>query len=338
MTTAFSFTSDRPITAQPNAGGEKVIFRSDNAADTGNYTHTGKVSGTSTAETNALTGKREVQSTNTFTDFTSGALSAAQTGNVRVYGQGTAGTAFLRAETNPADGTTVTFGLTGFTQAYRFKNTTASAFDVKIGADATATMLNLKKAINADGAGDGTDYHTGTTANPYVTGSASGTIITLTDRLAVSRQLAWSFAQSSTHLSLPSTLSGGVTGTLLATLAAGDTHVYDDFSLSSEGLATDTLPALFTGTSNWVRVSGKLCALRFKCANVGSAIALNYQTSTDGSNAATGATSITSLDDNAVATPQRVIPGEQNVEYIRLNITANANTTDSAVDARVIYG
>lgn len=51
---------------------------------------------------------------------------------------------------------------------YRFKNTTAQAYDVKIGASDAITLDNLKLAINGSGVGDGTDYHAGTIAHTLV--------------------------------------------------------------------------------------------------------------------------------------------------------------------------
>lgn len=53
-------------------------------------------------------------------------------------------------------------------QAYTFKNTLTSAFDVKIGADMATSLANLAHAINDD-TGEGTLYGTGTTPNVDVT-------------------------------------------------------------------------------------------------------------------------------------------------------------------------
>lgn len=79
--------------------------------------------------------------------------------NTAVDGAGTLGT--TTAGANPE---TATIKAT----VYRFLATTEQAYDVKIGANAAATLDNLKLAINASGAGDGTDYHTGTLEHPEV--------------------------------------------------------------------------------------------------------------------------------------------------------------------------
>ena len=49
----------------------------------------------------------------------------------------------LALPTNPSDGNTATFDINGTNVVVRFKNTLAAANDVKIGADAAATMINL---------------------------------------------------------------------------------------------------------------------------------------------------------------------------------------------------
>ncbi len=65
--------------------------------------------------------------------------------------------------TNPSNLETVTLGST----VYTFKSVLVSAFDVLIGANAAATLDNLKSAVNAT-AGEGTTYGTGTTIHPTV--------------------------------------------------------------------------------------------------------------------------------------------------------------------------
>lgn len=66
--------------------------------------------------------------------------------------------------TNQGEGDAVIIG----SYVYTFRVTTLAAYDVKIGASAAASLDNLKKAINASGLGDGTDYHQGTVVHPEV--------------------------------------------------------------------------------------------------------------------------------------------------------------------------
>src|ERR1041384_1902624 len=98
----FKFVSVPPITTQPDSAGEKLIARSSNAADTGNLTVFGTGGSAGDSETTALLGKREVETTDQYKSLTQATLSAAQAGAVKIYGQGTAGTASIRVETNPA--------------------------------------------------------------------------------------------------------------------------------------------------------------------------------------------------------------------------------------------
>jgi hypothetical protein len=64
---------------------------------------------------------------------------------------------------NATDGKLITIG----SQAYRFKDTMAQAYDVKIGKTIVETVQNLYLAINAAGVA-GTNYYTGTVANANV--------------------------------------------------------------------------------------------------------------------------------------------------------------------------
>lgn len=344
-TKAFTVGATNPILDQPIHGPDPFDFVYARSSESeGSDVHiavTGRDdAGDPSHETITLTnsiGNVEVKSNTEFSLISSVSLDVAE-GDITLFAGGTAATGEFRIETNTADGTTLTFGLVGYTRAYRFKNTLAQAYDVKIGADATATVLNLKKAINADGVA-GTNYFAGTNANTLVSASVSGTIITLTDRIACNRQLNWSFAQSSTHFSLPSTLSGGVDGVLIARLPYMVTSVpaFNKITLSSEDLVATTLPGYLTPTTDWIRLSGRQCILQFKCANVTSAIALRYETSTDKINASTGVTAITSLDNKTVAAPLIVTPSERCIEYLRLVFTSNADGNDYALDARAIF-
>jgi hypothetical protein len=454
---AFAVTVAAQILAQPAT--EKLIVRSDNAADAGNVSMTGLVSAVSTTETDALLGKREVLTTDLFASLTQIKLSAAQTGTIKIYRPGTAASGDLRIDSNPANNDTLLIGLVGFLQTYTFKTTlsgtqatqtvgasgtpanndtvtvngrvytykttltgaanevhingqdgsltnlqsainasggvagtdygtgttanadvtagavsshaitlTAKVYgsagnsltlaksganlsvggasfsgggssvanEVKIGATASATATNLNEAINAE-SNAGIDYSQGTAANAFVSATVLTAVVTLTDRIAVARQLAWSLSQGTGSTISIRTLIGGATGDLLAAIAAGTTQIFNSISLSSEDLLTTTLPGLVLPTSDWINVGGKPCVLRFKCADVSSALSLKYQTSTDGVNASDGALGSFDLDNYSVLSPLFVIPSEQNVEYIRLVFSSNTNTADAALDARVIY-
>lgn len=335
---AFTVSSTNSLTAQPPSSG-KFYYRSDNAADTGNLSITGLVSAVSTTDTAALAGQKEVLTADTYTTITAALLSATQAGTVTVYSHGTAGQGSIVVNSLPANNDTLQIGVTGSTRTYTFKTTlTGAANEIKIAASVNAQATNIYEAINA-GANAGTDYGTGTTAHADLTASSpAGAALVITDKIACARQLGWVATQTvGTTLSLVAPI-GGTDGTLLAQLTAGITQVYNSFSLSSESLAGNTLPAKVAPTTDAVVLNGKQCVLRFKGASVSSSIPLKYQVSTDGTNWADGATSITNLANTmTVAAPQNVNPSERNIEQIRLVFTGNTNTADAKVDARVIY-
>lgn len=82
----------------------------------------------------------------------------------------TKATSTLTTSANPTDTQTVTIG----SKTYTFQDTlTNTDGHVKIGADETATLVNLKNAINASGGTPGTDYAAATTANADVAATAS---------------------------------------------------------------------------------------------------------------------------------------------------------------------
>jgi hypothetical protein len=310
-----------------------LIARSSQAADAGNLTITGLDEAPSQFSlTSALTGKREV-AFDLFTQAVSASLSAAQTGNVTILKSGTAATGVAYLLAQPSDGDTITIGLTGFLQVYRFKNTTAAINDVKIGADATATALNLQKAIMANGVGDGTDYHAGTTVNAYATATVSGTILTLTDKIACNRSLGWANTKSGTNISV-SNLTGGVDGTTIATILAGGTNVYNALNLDDEALTSGNFPALLNLTSDAVRVGGKRFSIHIGASNVTTAMVTSYEYSTQGTPTVwrAGSVSISNLDNN-----QQVITPPEVVENLRIKIN-NTNTSAASINAKVVYG
>lgn len=150
------------------------------------------------------------------------------------------------------DGDTVTIGAT----VYQFKTTTAAAYDVTIGANAAASLANLKKAINATGT-PGTEYHAGTLIHPTV---IAGDITSTTLELSAARVGAAgnSIASTETAATLSfgsATLTGGgetqsppvprgLEGTVRIRLSddllPGTSDV--DFTVSSPCLFTFTVP------------------------------------------------------------------------------------------------
>ncbi len=117
--------------------------------------------------------------------------------------------------TNVSDGETVVVGATGGTSiTYRFKDTMAQAYDVKIGASASATLDNLKKAINASGT-SGTEYYAGTLVNPDIIAyTKTATTLKVGFRTLGTEGNAYTTTETSAHLSWGgATLATGVATT-----------------------------------------------------------------------------------------------------------------------------
>ena len=151
--------------------------------------------------------------------------------------------------TNVSDGETLTIG----SITYRFKDTPAQAYDIKIGADAATTLDYVKAAVNATGT-DGTEYYAGTLAHPDVIATTN----TNTTQLIVARSPIKSLGEAiattetSAHLSWGgATLAGGVNGSV----KIGGTYT---FATGSQ-VITFEKPIVF-GTGIFAVVGGTLDA------------------------------------------------------------------------------
>jgi len=321
--TAFTTVSTNRLAAQP-ASSSLIYVRSTSGADTGTLTIYGDVSATPDTDAIALAGQVEVSSVEIFDSISQAILSTAQAGTVTAYAPGTAASGDIRTDVNPTDGDTLALG--GIT--YRFKSTMAAINDVQLGASATDTTLALKKAINLDGIA-GTDYFTGTAANPIYSATVATTVITLTDRIPCLRQVAQTITESASNFAIRTPI-GGVDGTLLFTFAVGATSAADVLTFSTEDHLTATLPALMLGTSNPVNTQGRQAMLRLWSDN---AISYKVQSSTDQTNWTDTSEGTVAL---SASTLTNVVLAELH-EFVRFVVTTNANTDDTILDARVIY-
>lgn len=219
MVTTFKTSSTNVLTAQPNAAGEKLILRSTNSGDTMNVVITGTVSGSPDSETIALTGKREVQTTKTYTAVASITLASAATGIVTIYGQGVAGRGDIRVDTVPATGTTMTLGLTGFTQVYTFRSPARLTITTLAFASISqADYLDVTAASGAihrfwfdkDAAGTGAPSNPGTLSKvSIVTGNTADQVAT-----ALNAKFVTDLSDFATSVSTSTiTLTGGSLGT-----------------------------------------------------------------------------------------------------------------------------
>ena len=126
--------------------------------------------------------------------------------------------------TNNTEDETVTIG----SIVYRWRDTLAQAYDVKIGASAAASLDNLKAAINASGTA-GVEYYAGTEAHPDVVATTN----TDTTQVVVSKVIGTTnntlaTTETGAHLSWADTTLGGGTGASVTGVApASSTFVID---------------------------------------------------------------------------------------------------------------
>ena len=172
---------------------------------------------------------------------------------------------------NVSDGDTVVLGAI----TYRFKNTMAQAYDVKIGADAAASLVNLKHAINQSGTA-GTHYFAGTLAHTTIEARAiTSTTLVVQAKTGGTSGNSLASTETAATLSFGGTpLSGGAANTktcfgLTVAVAGGITFTedYNGTLTGSDGTST--------GTINYTT---GVIALTFTSAPAaGSAITIDYQ-------------------------------------------------------------
>lgn len=124
---------------------------------------------------------------------------------------------------NVSDGDTVVCGATGGTSiTYRFKTTPVQAYDVTIGASASASLDNLKAAINATGTA-GTEYYADTLVNPDIIAyTKTATTLKVAFRTIGTAGNSYTTTETAATLSWGgATLSGGV-ATTVATFTIGN--------------------------------------------------------------------------------------------------------------------
>jgi hypothetical protein len=323
--TAFS-TPTTNIPSQPNIP-DAIVIRFSSASDTDNLTIYGTVSAVANSELVAGS-QSEVVTTSSFSALSQAIFGSNASGEITGLIPGTSATGDVRVDVNPTDGNTLTIGLTGNVIAYRFKNTLAAAYDVKIGATKEITSTNLNAAINASGT-PGTEYYAGTLANVLVSSTVSVDVLTLTDAVPCLRQLAWLLTESASNFS-KRTLIGGYDGATLFTIPAGGSRSAIALTFSTEDHTTATLPALMSAVSNSVATGGEKPMLRLWADQtidymIQSSTDLINWTDTIEGEVTLAASTLTSVD------------LAQRAEFIRFVVTSNANTTNTILDARVIY-
>ena len=109
------------------------------------------------------------------------------------------------SSTGPLEGESFSIG----DQVYTFRATPTLPFDIDISATPATQATNIAAAINA-GAGAGTEYGSGTVANPDVEASAATAVVTLTAKVGGTGGNSITLAENATNIvASGATLTGG---------------------------------------------------------------------------------------------------------------------------------
>lgn len=353
-TQTISFVGNAQGFSPSHATGNKFCWRSDDASDDAIMTcygvkTSGAVLGRDTVTPTTSGGKIEHASTVAFDTLLLVQYASDAAGTISLFSDnGTAATGSIHVHLNPTDGDTLILGLTGFTTTYTFKTTVASDGHIKIGATTAETADNLASAINDASTGtstpaDGTDWQlTGTApaaANDYLSATVASDNVTLTDRIACARQLAWVVTPSNTASLTVNPIAGGIDGTALGTITAGQDSISTSTGSGVDlgSTSTDTLPPGLEGASKAVRVQGAFSLSLIRTTDPAASIASKIQLSADGTNWHDATTTVTDLDDNSAGGSQLITGTDLRAEWMRLNITTNDAVTPIEVLAQVMY-
>ena len=333
----------------------KVYIRSSAAGDDDDFLIAGKKNSDSTATAETLTalssgGKIERLNSDALADiylvsYRDSGAETALTGTAQIrMNDGTAATGTITILAQPADADTLIIGPTGFTKTFTWETSTPSTNgQVKSNSTLSECAANLASAINdsahsgSTSGGEGTAGTSTDGANPYLTASAAGNTVTVTDKISCARSLGWTTTASDATKVSVSAIRGGIDGTLIGSISAGlksaSTSVTSGVNLESEDQATNTLPGGLIGTSSSISVRGKF-AVDIRTGTPNGAVNGGIQVSNDNTNWRTVPT--TTITNLASDQDQQLNGDDLFGEYARLNITANAATTGTIANIAFI--
>lgn len=178
--------------------------------------------------------------------------------------------------TNVTDADTVTIGTT----VYRFKDTMAAAYDVKIGEDAATTLDNLKAAINGTGTA-GVEWFAGTVAHPTVVATTNtDTTQKVVARIPGTAANTLATTKSAATLSWPAVTLGDGTG-LSNPGVAPETVTIDSVVYSFVDVLSETNGAAAVANQVLFGASSAAALDNLKLAiNAGATAGTNYSTGT----------------------------------------------------------
>ena len=349
-----SFLGDVSFVGTHNSG-SGVYVRSSAAADDDSWYLFGRATSDSAAASATLAvgsneGKIEALSSTAWSDLylashrSSATTENNLTGRAEVRSNnGTAATGTIVILSQPGSDT-LEVGLNGFTKTFSWTTGTPSSNgQVKSVSDTGNCAINLASAINDAAIGgtyaaEGTDWTNTDGANPYLTATVSGSTITLTDKIACSRSLGFVTTASDSDKVAVSPIRGGVDGTLVAEISAGNASasstIISGVNLDAEDQTTSTLPPGIAGPSNVIQTRGRF-AVDIRLASApDDALALKIQLSNDGTNFFDDpTTTISNLNSDQT---QHLVADDLFSEFMRVFITSNASTVANPALIKVI--
>lgn len=343
------FTGDTAFTGTHTSGNKIYCRSTDATSDDGTINLYGRATSGSAADYVQLNpgsneGKIEQLSTAAWSHLYLAKWSAALTGTGSVFSNdGTAASGTIRIIAQPGDGNTLQIGLTGFTKTFTWETSTPSSNgQVKSVSDLTECAANLASAINdsaysgSTSGGEGSAWTNTDGANPYLTATASGPTVTVTDKIACARQLAWVTTASDTSKVSVAAIRGGIDGTKIVDISAGSTSAStttaSGVDLDSEDLSTTNASGLLTGASDSIATRGRF-VVDIRCEDPAASVTPKIQMSNDNTNWRDAVSTITDLNSDQ----DQIISGTDLFgEYARINFTAWAVTAAKSYNIKII--
>lgn len=215
---------------------------------------------------------------------------------------------------------------------------------VRMGLNRFYTTKSQASAILLTGTG-GDNWGTGTVINPIYSAYQDGAFTSQTwngtsdmveyiiDKLAVNRNGTFPISDSTTNINSVSP-TGGSDGLLVVSLTSAGYQITTAMTLYSPDLLTDTLLALTVPTCDPIYLAGRQCTLHIRAANITSAVVVHLESAdvigTWANRSASFA--ITNMDNN-----QQWLQITDHLEYIRVVVDTNANTTDSVIHLVAVF-
>ena len=351
MVHTVKFTGSTSFTNSHNSG-SGIYWRSTAAADVQDVKVYGRATSGSAADYKNFSpssGQGQIEQLNStaWSDVYLAKADSALAGTGSLFSNnGTQAVGTIHVHSQPADGNTLTLGLTGFVKVFTFETSTLTTNGhVYSESDLDKVASNIASAINdastgsptaGEGSGGTYGWYNTDDANPYLTATVSGNTVTLTDKISCARQLAWVTTPSNTSSLTVSPIRGGIDGTKIAEIPAAGTSASTSSTsgvdLDSEALTTTNVSGDLSGASDSMPVRGKFM-VDIRTEDPAATVLPKIQLSNDGTNWRDAVSTITDLNTDQ----DQLITGDDLFsEYARLNFTTWSASAAKAFNIKFI--